>query len=117
MSPCPGDDQLRLLLDEQLADDVAGALARHTDQCPACQQRLEHLIRDFQAIVDRANAGSALGEEKSPPSRSAAPRTPCSFRSAPPLATAMQASGKKAAAAEAAALGEGHASGQVARKC
>jgi tRNA A-37 threonylcarbamoyl transferase component Bud32 len=49
MNPCPGDDQLRLLLDEQLAADVAGPLTQHTDQCPACQQRLERLLADSLA--------------------------------------------------------------------
>jgi tRNA A-37 threonylcarbamoyl transferase component Bud32 len=49
MSPCPGDDQLRLLLDEQLAAEVAGPLTRHTDQCPTCQRRLEHLLADSLA--------------------------------------------------------------------
>jgi serine/threonine protein kinase len=46
MSPCPADDQLRLLLDEQLPADVAGPLVRHTDECSACQQRLELLLAD-----------------------------------------------------------------------
>jgi serine/threonine protein kinase len=49
MTPCPADDQLRLLLDEQLPSDTAGQLVRHTDQCAACQQRLEHLLADSLA--------------------------------------------------------------------
>jgi tetratricopeptide (TPR) repeat protein/tRNA A-37 threonylcarbamoyl transferase component Bud32 len=44
--PCPADDQLRLLLDEQLPADVAEPMSRHTDQCPACQRRMEQLLAD-----------------------------------------------------------------------
>jgi tetratricopeptide (TPR) repeat protein/tRNA A-37 threonylcarbamoyl transferase component Bud32 len=49
MSPCPADDQLRLLLDEQLPPDVAAPLVSHTDGCSACQQRLERLLADSLA--------------------------------------------------------------------
>jgi serine/threonine protein kinase len=49
VSPCPADDQLRLLLDGQLTADVTGPLARHADQCPACQRRLERLLADTLA--------------------------------------------------------------------
>jgi len=46
MSPCPSDDQLRLLLDEQLAPDQVGVLVQHVDQCPACQQHLQDMLAD-----------------------------------------------------------------------
>jgi tetratricopeptide (TPR) repeat protein/predicted Ser/Thr protein kinase len=46
MTPCPSDLQLGQLLAEELSPDEAGTLARHTDDCPTCQQRLERLLDD-----------------------------------------------------------------------
>jgi serine/threonine protein kinase len=54
MIPCPADDQLRLLLDEQVAADVAAPLVQHTDECPTCQERLGHLLAD--SLVDKLTA-------------------------------------------------------------
>jgi eukaryotic-like serine/threonine-protein kinase len=46
MTACPPDDQLRQLLAGQLPDEVGESLAAHTDQCTACQRRLEQLSED-----------------------------------------------------------------------
>jgi tetratricopeptide (TPR) repeat protein len=43
MTPCPSDDELRRLLGGEL---VADSLTNHTDECAACQARLERLLED-----------------------------------------------------------------------
>jgi tetratricopeptide (TPR) repeat protein len=43
MTACPSDDELRRLLAEESAAD---SLTRHTDECAACQARLERLLED-----------------------------------------------------------------------
>jgi serine/threonine protein kinase len=46
MTPCPSDHQLEQLLTEDLPPEEVGELARHTDDCSVCQQRLERLLED-----------------------------------------------------------------------
>ena len=62
MTPCPTDDELRQLLGGQLPADTSGPLARHTDQCPDCQRRLERLLDDPAESRWRALLGQAGGE-------------------------------------------------------
>jgi serine/threonine protein kinase/tetratricopeptide (TPR) repeat protein len=44
MTPCPTDEELQQLLDQQLPADLASPLTRHTDACADCQLRLEQLV-------------------------------------------------------------------------
>ena len=45
MSACPGAEQLRHLLNDQLSPLVEQAILAHIDTCPGCQQALEALTR------------------------------------------------------------------------
>jgi tetratricopeptide (TPR) repeat protein len=65
MTPCPTDDELRHLLGGQLPADSADPLTRHTDQCAACQKRLEQLLDDPAESRWRALLGQA-GDEAAP---------------------------------------------------
>jgi eukaryotic-like serine/threonine-protein kinase len=45
VSPCPPDDRLALLLEERLDDLERDALETHLQQCGACQEKLEGMVR------------------------------------------------------------------------
>ena len=53
VNPCPTDAALALLGHDSLPGDGLDALERHVDECPACQEKLDQLVKN--------DAGSARG--------------------------------------------------------
>ena len=84
MTACPPDDQLRQLLAGQLPDEVGESLAAHTDQCTACQRRLEQLSEDPTASRWRMLLRPA--GEAGDNSQQREGGQPAATRRAPPLA-------------------------------
>ena len=46
MTACPGDEQLRQLLADAVAEAEREAIVTHVEACPACQQLLARLSND-----------------------------------------------------------------------
>ena len=57
MNACPESDQLRHLLDDQLAGPEAEGVEAHVEECISCQQELERLTDDAAQKTQSSGSG------------------------------------------------------------